>query len=118
MKTDITDVERSGGERSVPTDTVFELLCDRRRRYVMSHLTQRVGAVSIEELAEAIAVREQLEGPKRLERISTGLHHNHLPKLVDAGVVAYDPETERVRRLPAADQLEPYLELALADGDA
>ena len=32
----------------------------------------------------------------RVEAIGTTLHHNHLPKLADAGLVAYDAEAKTV----------------------
>ncbi len=115
MKTDTTDVEHRSGDVSIPPNTIFDLLLDQRRRYALYYLSRRVGAVSIEELAEAIALREGTQRPDSLERISTGLHHNHLPKLVDANVVTYDPATERVERLSAAATLDPYLELAAID---
>ncbi|MDJ1432545.1 hypothetical protein [Halostagnicola sp. A-GB9-2] len=115
MKTDTTDVEHRSGDVPLPTNTIFDLLLDQRRRYVLYYLSRRLGAVSIEELTEAIELREGTQRSDSLERISTGLHHNHLPKLVDANVVKYDPTTERVERLPAASKLDPYLELAAID---
>lgn len=115
MKSDTTDVEQRSGDVSLPPNKIFDLLLDRRRRHALYFLSRRVGAMSIEELADGIAHREGTQRPDDRERISTGLHHTHLPKLVEAKVVAYDPTTERVERLPACERLDPYLELAETD---
>lgn len=115
MNSDTTNAEQGSGDGSLPPNTIFDLLLDRRRRHALYFLSRRVGAVSIEELADGIAHREGTKRPDDRERISTGLHHTHLPKLVEAKVVSYDPVTERVERLPACDRLDPYLELAETD---
>ncbi|MFC7213776.1 hypothetical protein ACFQO4_06740 [Saliphagus sp. GCM10025334] len=75
--------------------------------------TRATGAhtAPLEQLADAVAVHEGGRSPDRLERVATALHHAHLPKLADANVVTYDREISRVERLPAAAQLDPFLEL-------
>lgn len=46
-------------------------------------------------------------------RIRIALHHNHLPKLADAGVITYDDET-----VTATDALEAVTgRVSLPDGD-
>ncbi|WP_263017708.1 DUF7344 domain-containing protein [Natronobiforma cellulositropha] len=113
MKTDTSDVEISGTEAVLPANTVFELLLDQRRRYALYYLSRKVGAVPLDELAEQLALWEETPTFDRVERISTGLHHNHLPKLVDTGVARYDPIRETIELLEPARSLEPYLELAV-----
>jgi predicted transcriptional regulator len=43
--------------------------------------------------------------------VAVALRHTHLPRLADAGVVDYDPDSGRVAPAAAADRLRPYLDL-------
>ena len=113
MKTDTSDVKIPGARPTLSTNTVFELLLDQRRRYALYYLSKKVGAVPLQELAEQIALWEGEPTYDRVERISTGLHHRHIPKLVDTDVARYDPNRETIELLESAGQLEPYLELAI-----
>lgn len=52
----------------------------------------------------ATAVAEETAGevepaPEAVERIAISLHHNHLPRLSDAGVLDYDEASNRVTRV-------------------
>lgn len=117
MKTDTSNVESSNSAASLSANAVFELLLEEHRRDALSYLSQKVGAVSVDEIVEGIARRDAELTPERLEAISTRFHHAHLPKLIDAAVVRYDPVAETIERRAAASVLDPYLELAsLEDG--
>jgi hypothetical protein len=35
-----------------------------------------------------------------VERVKISLHHNHLPKMADLGVVEYDPDATRIDSCP------------------
>lgn len=61
------------------------------------------------ELARLIAEREdgEVSDPdEAVERRVIGLHHNHLPKLEDAGLIRYDCESKRIEALHAGTELE------------
>ena len=81
---------------------LFDLLADRRRRFALAYLADAAdGAVTFEALAEAVAARE-CEGSgvvpdDRRTDVEVSLHHNHLPRLADAGLVEYDRGTGTVR---------------------
>jgi DNA-binding transcriptional ArsR family regulator len=82
-------------------DRYFDALSDRRRRYALYEL-QRSGSVSEEELARRIAARETGRPADDLaaedyRRVQSDLHHDHLPRLADYGLVAFDPRSEAVR---------------------
>lgn len=109
------DSTRSSQTDALSATEIFSLLADDRRRYVLYYLSRHVGGVSLGELAEQIALREDDPTYDRYERILTGLHHSHLPQLVDGGLVRYDVEQETVAGLDAIDDVRPYLDLALAD---
>lgn len=102
----------SSRETLTPTD-IFPLLADERRRHVLYYLEHRVGAVAIGDVAEQVALAEDDLSRDRFERIVTGLYHVHLPKLQEAGIVRYDLERETIERRPTADQLTPYLDVAI-----
>lgn len=75
------------------------ILSSERRRTLLEILGGRSAPVGLEVLAEAIGEEElgvdALE-PETIERIAITLHHNHLPKLDDAGVVEYDTTSNHV----------------------
>lgn len=115
MNTDTSETAAGSGRETLSPTDIFPLLAHERRRRALYYLEKRVGAVAIGDVAERIALAEGDLSRDRFERIVTGLYHTHLPKLRDAGVVVYDLERETIERMPEADQLTPYLEIAAAD---
>jgi len=104
-------------------DTLGVLLGDPRRERVASLLTSAdEGALPLGDLARAIAALERGEaGPlpeAAVESTRVSLHHVHLPKLEDAGLVDYDAEDGYVslERLPNA--YETVVDHATGDGYA
>jgi DNA-binding transcriptional ArsR family regulator len=70
-------------------DTAFELLADRRRRAVVTMLRAAPrGVLELPALVDAVAT--ECEGDA--DALASTLHHHHLPKLDDAGVVEFDRE--------------------------
>ena len=69
----------------------FALLAHPYRRFVLYYLTNESETVAVDTLAAAIATWEESHtGRDRSadrDVIEVELHHTHLPKLVDAGVV-------------------------------
>jgi len=80
------------------SDSPLALLNDEKRRRAVAILSGREMAVSLSELASAVASRDRgADGePATVEEISITLHHNHLPRLDDANVVDYDARTHTV----------------------
>lgn len=77
----------------------LRLLASYRRRVLLDVVVDRSMPVSLETLAAA--VEEAESGAGELERetvdlIAITLHHNHLPRLADAGVLDYDPTSNHV----------------------
>jgi len=112
------DTDATGRTDSdVPTTTIFNLLANHRRQLTLQYLTSTVGAVPLRDVADQIALWEGEHTKERCERICTSLVHVHLPKLVDAEIVRYDPNRETIELRETADQLAPFLDLAApADG--
>jgi len=97
-------------------DWAYELLSKARRRFVLAYLDATEPPVTVETLATAIADWEaEGDGPPSTEvyeAVECSLHHVHLPKLSDAGVVAYDRDA-----LVVTDWYHPILgEAWVTDG--
>ena len=106
-------------------NTVFTLLRDRRRRYALAALADREPPVSLSELAAAVATREASDADRpsddtagaardatttvAADDVAQALHHVHLPKLADAGVVDYDA-AENTVTLARTGSVAPFLE--------
>lgn len=101
-------------------DAVFEALRDRRQRYALYHL-QEAEICGIDELTDRIAAWEQAEGSGEQEKaenetlrteINAALHHHHLPRLDESGLVEYDERTCTVRFREPPLVLERVLSIA------
>ncbi|QLH79704.1 hypothetical protein HZS55_21465 [Halosimplex rubrum] len=80
-------------------DKRYDLLAAERRRTVLAVLTERGGATptGLDELVTAVAAREGDEASaEAAERLAVSLHHVHLPRMDDLGVLDYDPGANRV----------------------
>lgn len=94
-----------------PDETAFGVLPNRRRSRLVGALACREAPVALRDVAAAVAERESTDPTDAaVRRVAIALHHVHLPWLVDADVVGYDPEsrtvtevrTDRLRSLLAA----------------
>lgn len=82
---------------SITESERHDLLAKERRRVAVDVLTE-AGSMTLEELAsEVVDRRHDSTDEDAIERARTSLHHVHLPKMVDIGVIDYDPETKRVQ---------------------
>lgn len=94
--------------------TVFDLLASERRRYLLVALMEHGPTIALPDLADEVATREYAvpfsEIPEEdVLDIYSLLYHKHVPKLVDAGVVAYDQEHDLVRLTNVDESLERFL---------
>ncbi|SDF28546.1 DUF7344 domain-containing protein [Halorientalis regularis] len=107
-------------EGSLSTETIFETLSNRRRRYTLHYLKRIDEPVTIRDLSEQLAAwengveREQVK-PKERKRLYTALHQTHLPKMDRLGVVAYDSDRGVVALTETIDQFDIYFDLVAAD---
>jgi len=83
---------------------VFETLANEERREILHYLTTEQGTLSVRDIAERLSVDPDDE--KAVHRARVQLHHIHLPKLNEAGLVVWGRdqgtirETELAYRLP------------------
>ncbi|WP_136718332.1 DUF7344 domain-containing protein [Halorientalis salina] len=108
----------SGGETDVqlPTDTVFQTLGNRRRRYTLHYLRTQDRPVPIRELSEQLSAWELGKErntvlPKERKRLYTALHQTHLPKMDRLGIVEYDRNGGVVSLTDHIDQFDVYLDV-------
>lgn len=119
-------VAATGGRRLAGTglldpdvdEALFDALAAERRRTVLAVLRERPGGevVAVESLAAAVAARERSrdDGPAA---VLLQLHHRHLPKLDDVGLVAHDADRGTVTYEGHPD-LEPGWVVSAADRPA
>lgn len=97
--------------KAVATDAVVDALSHRHRRTVLRAVVQNErGATSVATLTDAVAdvaSSDTLSDGEHRQRILIALHHRHLPKMDDAGLVRYDTEAGRVQ--PTLDESEQGL---------
>ncbi|MFC4448347.1 DUF7344 domain-containing protein [Halorussus aquaticus] len=92
-------------------ETAFDLLSNEYRRAIVDVLDE-TGPVSRQQLTTRLLARgvgpaDASDRPTR-RRLRIALHHNHLPRLADAGVLTYDDE--RVAPTSELDATVEWLE--------
>lgn len=78
---------------------IHRLLGNDRRRATIEVLRDKMGAVSLRTLSEAIAEREtdQSPPPRNVrESVYNSLHQTHLPKLAEQGIIEYDRDRKTI----------------------
>ncbi|WP_115865105.1 DUF7344 domain-containing protein [Halorussus litoreus] len=99
-------------DSDAPLDSLFDALSNERRRAVVSFLkSSDDDAVALSELVEHVVSHDEQilsdneqttacgadDGSDDRETVATALHHVHLPKLADAGLLDYDAGSNTVR---------------------
>lgn len=111
----------------VSASEIFDVIANDRRRALLSVLPKTDTAMSVSTLAARLAEYEQAPKAGRglaaggrgrrqdsdsdaVDQLESVLHHRHLPKLADAGLVEYAPETKRVIPTPLAEDINDAVE--------
>jgi len=118
---EVTQAQQSEpDETRLSRDEAFEMLSNRRRRYILHYLQDTEAAVTLSELAEQVAAWENetdtasISASER-KTVYTSLQQFHLPKMDDADVVEFDRRAGDVRIADAAEELDIYLEVVDED---
>jgi hypothetical protein len=104
-----------GPERvSASPDTVFDVLSNPRRRYVLYYLRESGPSIELTNLAEEIAAWENDTTPEELtekerKRVYVSLYQTHVPKLEEVGFVEYDSDSGVVSLTDRAGVVDDYL---------
>lgn len=102
--------------QSLPNDSVYVALADKRRRYTLHYLKQRSEPVTLRELSEQVAAWENRKGIEELtsqerKRVYIALYQSHLNTLDEQGLVDYDEEGGTVALTEAFANSDLYLEI-------
>lgn len=95
-ETDSGTVELSESDRHL-------LLAVERRRVALDLLTEGGALIFLDDLAAAVAEREAngtVATDEVVERVAVSLHHGHLPKMEELGVIEYYPDERLVINQP------------------
>ncbi|MFC7078856.1 DUF7344 domain-containing protein [Halorussus caseinilyticus] len=107
------DGEDSGG--SLGVNEVLTLLSDRYRRHALACLDGLPAPVALEDLTDKVAGREFQQPPDNVSmitrtQIATALHHSHLPKLEESGIIVYDEDEGEVTEITVEAPLTGFLD--------
>jgi hypothetical protein len=81
-------------DNSLTVDEVCELLASERRRILLQYLISHPDEpVHVDDLVDYLIARGATD---ERDTIAIRLHHIHLPKVADAGVLSYTPTTGHV----------------------
>lgn len=103
-----------GSNTRLDKGCIFDLLSNSRRRMVIFYLGTPGTEMTVAELAEAIAARENdtdIEAItyKQRKRVYVSLYQTHLPRLADAEIVRYEKDAGTVGLTERAAELESFL---------
>lgn len=101
-------------EDELTQDVVFDLLSNRRRRYILSRQYERAEPTSLMTFAAEIAAQENNipvddVSDEQQKRVYVSIYQTHVPKLADAGAISYDPDSKLIELAENAPELLEYL---------
>lgn len=100
----------TSGLHSPPADDVLEILAHPRRRQVLRHL-RATGSTSVDAVLDHVVTGDEADSVARRRRVAIQLHHVHLPKLVDAGLLTHDDGRGVVELTASNEFVESLLSL-------
>ncbi len=114
-----SQVESQTGE--VSRDTIYEILSNSRRRYVIHYLQYTQQPVDLGTLAERVAAWDYDTDPQRVssqqrKTIYTALQQRHLPRMDEAGLLSFDSRAGTVAPTEELEKLDIYTEV-VTEGD-
>lgn len=99
-------------------EEIFEVLSNRRRRYVLHYLKQldEGETAPLSEIATQVAAWERGEDVADIayeerKSVQTSLYQTHLPKLAEKNLIEYDPDSNLVFRRAGSERIQVYLEM-------
>ena len=96
---------------------ILFLLCDTESIQVPDGLLTRSQAQPVDTHSHSSPGSRQQSTKQDLSQLEAQLHHAHLPKLENNGVIEWDQDTQTVSRGPHFDDIEPVLRLFAANQD-
>lgn len=90
-----------GGRQPELLDEALQVLAERRRRLTLRVVREHDEALTLPDVADEVAVREngcpltELSG-ETVAEIYISIYHDHLPRLVELGLLEYDQRRDLV----------------------
>jgi hypothetical protein len=97
---------------NVALDDVFDALADRQRRKLIRYLLKCDPPISTTEIADALQTRNRAPPVEKHRELRISIHHVHLPKLDEIGILDYDPGAKQVVGWENIETIEPYIDIA------
>ncbi|ODR80338.1 hypothetical protein BG842_07715 [Haladaptatus sp. W1] len=88
---------------------LYKLLADHQRRALLQYLRNTEAPMPISALVTALTQRDEHVSPDEPTNTEIAVHHIHLPKLADAGVIEYDQSAQQAT-YSASPQVDALLE--------
>lgn len=114
------ETDETGGPATTPDelsperlDTLFGVLADSTRRHVMRYLVDAETTVPLDDIAEHVA---ETTSTSEQRTVKVELHHRHLPRLAEEGIVSYDAEAHLVAATTTGQSLDALRATLLARG--
>ncbi|QKY20403.1 transcriptional regulator [Halolamina sp. CBA1230] len=116
MSITTTDNESHSAGEELSEDDVFEMLSNRRRRYVIHALKHAEEPVEVSELSRDVTAWERGINPADVayddrRNVYSTLKRTHLPKLAEQEVVTVSEDPCLVEPTPALESLDVYVEV-------
>jgi predicted transcriptional regulator len=90
----------SPSDGSLSLDEMFDLLADRHRRYLFEYLAKEADpTVPLDDAVSYVTdqLAEETDYRPTDEDVKGQLHHAHIPRLADSGLVEFDERSETIR---------------------
>jgi hypothetical protein len=96
-------------------NTVFDVLANPGRRYVLTYLVNSEGYATVTELVDYVVENMDTSMTERgfRKNVLTELREDHLPELDESGLITYNIERQIVSSTDLTPVTVPYLEVAL-----
>jgi len=116
---DGTPFELDGVGADLALEDAFDALAHPRRLCLVAAVAEHGCGTTLEQLAATVAAREHGAPASAVDddlrrAVYASLYHTHVPKLVDAGLLAYDADADVVVKTDETKRLEVVLAGATA----
>jgi hypothetical protein len=97
----------------ISTENTLKLLAKQQRRQILHQIADTPEATSIEHLKTQLVEMDSTDTNRNrtVEQWEAELHHRHLPKLQEMGVIRYDANQGTVRQGPQFEEIFSLLEV-------
>ncbi|WP_435159064.1 DUF7344 domain-containing protein [Haladaptatus sp. DFWS20] len=110
------------GDRSTTKGQIsqlYELLADHQRRALLQCLSNTESSLSTSTLVTELTQGSDLDPAERETNTEIAVHHIHLPKLADAGIIEYDQSAQQAAysATPQVDTLLKEMLVTVSTGE-